>query len=184
MTWNIDSSHSQITFSVRHMMISTVRGRFEELSGVVNFDQNNPENSSVDVKIDAASVSTRDEKRDGHLRSPDFFDAGEYPYVTFHSRRVERIGKSHGRIYGDLTIRNVTRTVTLDVEYNGLAKSPWGATSAGFSAKTTINRKDWGLNWNVALETGGVLVSDEIKIDIELEIVQQPEAEAEAALVA
>lgn len=184
MTWNIDSAHSQITFSVRHMMISTVRGRFEELSGTVNFDQNNPENSTVDVKIDAASISTRDEKRDGHLRSADFLNADKYPYLVFRSNRIEQTGKTHGRIYGDLTIRDVTRPVTLDVEYNGMAKSPWGTTSAGFSASTTINRKNWGLNWNVALETGGVLVSDEIKINIELEIVQQPEAELEAALAA
>src|SRR5439155_16809082 len=115
------------------------------------------------------------EKRDAHLRSPDFLDVEQFPYITFKSTRVEHIDDSHGKLIGDLTIRDVTHEVVLDVEYAGQAKTPWGTTSAGFSATTKINRKDWGLNWNVALEAGGWLVSDEIKINIELELVQQVE---------
>lgn len=182
MTWVIDASHSMITFSVRHMMISKVRGRFSRFDGTVNFDEQNPANSSVHVTIDAASIDTRDERRDGHLMSPDFLDVANYPTITFASKRVEVIDDSHGRIIGDLTIRGVTREVALEVEYNGQSKSPWGTLSAGFSASTKINRKDWGLTWNVALETGGVLVGEEVTIDIEIEIVKQvPQAEPVAA---
>ncbi|MBX3001944.1 MAG: YceI family protein [Caldilineaceae bacterium] len=180
MAWQIDASHSSIQFSVRHMMISTVRGRFEEFSGQVHFDEQHPEKSSVSVEIKADSLYTKDENRDGHLRSPDFLNADEYPVITFNSTRVEKVNASHGRIYGDLTIRDVTREVVLDTEFVGKARSPWGATAAGFSASTSIDRKDWGLVWNVALETGGVLVGDKIKIDIELELIEQPEVVAEA----
>jgi len=184
MSWQIDHAHSHIQFSVRHMMISKVRGRFERFSGTVEFDEQNPTNSQVEVQIEAASIDTKNPDRDNHLRSPDFFNVDQYPYLTFKSTRVETIDDTHGRIIGDLTIRDVTREVVLEVEYAGQVKSPWGTTSAGFSAETKINRKDWGLNWNVALETGGWLVSDEITIDIELELVKQvaqPE-EAEAVL--
>lgn len=183
MTWVIDNSHSNIHFTVRHMMISKARGTFETFSGTVEFDEQNPINSSVSVQIDAASINTKDEKRDGHLKSPDFLDAANYPQLTFVSKRVEATDDSHGRIIGDLTIRGVTQEVVLDVEYNGQSRSPWGTTSAGFSAETKINRKDFGLNWNVALETGGVLVGEEVKIAIELEIVKQVPAAQEADLV-
>lgn len=175
MSWTIDNSHSQITFSVRHMMISNVHGRFEKFTGNVEFNEQNPTLSSVEVQIDADSINTRDEKRDGHLKSPDFFNAAEFPYVVFKSTRVEKLDDSHGKIYGDLTIRGIAKSVVLDVEYSGNAKSPWGSTSAGFSASTKLNRKDWDLNWNVALETGGWLVGDTININIELEIVKQAE---------
>lgn len=178
MTWTIDTAHSEITFTVRHMMISNVRGQFEGFTGTVNFVEENPSQSSVDVQIEAASINTREEKRDAHLRSNDFLAADQYPYLTFKSTRVEAVDETHGKIYGDLTIRDVTRPVVLNVEYSGMAKSPWGTMSAGFSATTKLSRKEWGLEWNAALETGGVLVGDEIKINIELEIVQQPEAEA------
>lgn len=182
MTWVIDASHSTITFSVRHLMISKVRGRFSRFDGTVDFDEQNPTNSKVQVTIDASSIDTRDERRDGHLMSPDFLDVANYPTLTFVSKRVEMIDESHGRIIGDLTIRGVTREVTLDVEYNGQSKSPWGTISAGFSATTKINRKDWGLTWNVALETGGVLVGEEVTIEIEIEIVKQvPQEESVAA---
>lgn len=182
MTWIIDASHSTVTFSVRHMMISKVRGRFSRFDGTVNFDEQNPANSAVHVTIDATSIDTRDERRDGHLMSPDFLDVANYPAITFISKRVEAIDDSHGRIIGDLTIRGVTREVALEVEYNGQSKSPWGTISAGFSASTKINRKDWGLTWNVALETGGVLVGDEVTIEIEIEIVKQvPQEEPVAA---
>ena len=178
MSWNIDPSHSQITFSVRHMMISNVHGRFEDFTGVFDLNEEDPTRSTVDVQIDAASINTKDAKRDGHLISPDFLNAAEYPSLSFKSTRVEKIDAQRGCLHGDLTIRGLTHEALLDVEYAGMAKSPWGTTSAGFTASTQINRKDWDLNWNVALETGGWLVGDTIKINIELELVKQPEAEA------
>jgi len=178
MSWKIDPAHSEINFTVRHMMISNVRGRFENFTGTVEFDPENPINSSVDVQIEAASINTREQPRDTHLRSADFFDAENYPYLTFKSKKVLVDDENHGRIVGDLTIRGITREVTLDTEFNGTSQSPWGFSSAGFSASAKINRKDWGLVWNVALETGGVLVSDDIKINIELEIIEEKIAEA------
>lgn len=181
MSWKIDAAHSQITFSVRHMMISNVHGRFENFTGNVELDENNPERSSVQVQIESASINTKEAQRDGHLKSPDFFDAEKFPYITFQSTRVEKVDDQQGRIYGDLTIRDITRPVVLDVEYSGMAKSPWGTTSAGFTARTKIARKDWDLTWNVALETGGWLVGDEININIDLEVVKQPEEELAAA---
>lgn len=182
MAWSIDSSHTRAGFSVRHMMIANVHGQFEKVSGTVDFNEQDPARSSVDVQIDVASLNTRDEKRDAHLRSPDFFDAETYPVMTFKSRRVEKLSNSHGRLIGDLTIRGLTREVALDVEYTGQAKSPWGTTSAGFTATAKINRKDWGLNWNVALETGGVLVGDTVTIQIEAEIVKVPETQPALAV--
>lgn len=173
MSWKIDTAHTQIQFSVRHMMISNVRGRFENVTGTVDFDDQNPARSKVEVQIEAASISTREPQRDAHLRSPDFLNAEAYPYLTFKSKRVKKLGDGRGEIIGDLTIRDVTREVALDVEYSGQAKNPWGNVSAGFSAQTTINRKDWGLNWNKTLETGGWLVGDDVTINIDLEIVKQ-----------
>jgi polyisoprenoid-binding protein YceI len=179
-SWAIDNSHSSIEFTARHMMIAKVRGSFQNFTGTVEFNEQTPANSSVNVQIEAASIQTRDEKRDGHLTSPDFLDAANHPYLTFTSKRIEVVDDTHGKIIGDLTIRGVTREVVLETEYNGQAKSPWGTTSAGFNASTKINRKDWGLNWNVALETGGVLVGEEVTISIELEIVKQVPAEVAA----
>ncbi len=181
MAWTIDNAHSQIQFTVRHMMISNVRGRFEDFAGTVDFNEQDPARSSVNVEIQAGTINTRDAQRDAHLRSGDFLDAEHYPVLTFASKRVKKLDDSHGRIVGDLTIRGITKEVVLDVEYSGQAKSPWGTTSAGFSAQTKISRKDWDLAWNAALETGGVLVGDEVTITIELEIVKQPEAEAVVA---
>jgi polyisoprenoid-binding protein YceI len=166
------------------MMITNVRGQFQKFSGTVEFDEQNPVHSLVDVQIEAASVNTKEEKRDAHLKSPDFFDAEKYPYLTFKSKRVAVKDAKHAVLYGDLTIRDITQEIALDVEYNGQSKSPWGTTSAGFTAKTQIKRKNWNLNWNVALETGGWLVGDEININIELEIVKQPEAVPAAAVAA
>ncbi|MFV9506071.1 MAG: YceI family protein [Oscillochloridaceae bacterium umkhey_bin13] len=179
-SWVIDNSHSSIEFIVRHMMIAKVHGSFQEFTGTVEFDEQNPSNSSVNVQIEAGSINTRDAKRDGHLTSPDFLDTANHPHLSFVSKRVEVVDGEHGKIIGDLTIRGVTREVVLETTYNGQAKSPWGTTSAGFNASTTINRKDWGLNWNVALETGGVLVGEEVTIAIELEIVKQVPVEADA----
>ena len=181
MAWHIDPAHSEIQFSAKHMMISTVRGKFTRFSGTIDADDANPTAAQVEVQIEAASIDTGNEQRDAHLRSPDFLNVEEYPHITFRSTKVERRDEDLGRLHGELTIRDVTRPVVLEIEYAGMAKSPWGTTSAGFSARTKISRKDWGLNWNVALETGGWLVSDEIKIAIEVELVQQPEqAEVEA----
>ena len=173
MAWQIDSAHSHVQFSVRHMMISTVRGRFNTFSGTVEFDEDNPTSSTVDVVIDVASIDTREQQRDDHLRSPDFFDAANFPDMMFKSKRIEQTGGKNGRMIGDLTIKDITKEVTLDVEYAGQAKSPWGTTSAGFAASGSIDRKDFGLNWNQVLETGGILVGDAIKIDIEVELIKQ-----------
>jgi polyisoprenoid-binding protein YceI len=172
-TWTIDPAHTRVNFSVRHMMISTVRGEFASLTGTVAFDPQDPGATTVAVQIAADSISTTDPQRDAHLKSPDFLDAEKYPYLTFTSKRVEPMDASRARLVGDLTIRDVTREVVLEVEYHGTAKSPWGATAAGFTATTQISRKDWNLTWNVALETGGVLVADVINIEVQLEIVQQ-----------
>jgi polyisoprenoid-binding protein YceI len=182
MSWKIDPSHTRAVFSVRHMMISNVHGQFHNVTGTVNFDEAQPTRSSVDVQIEAASIDTNDERRDGHLKSPDFLEAEKYPYLTFTSKRIEVVDETHGRIYGDLTIRDVTREVVLNTEYNGQAKGPYGQQSAGFTASTKINRKDFGLTWNVALETGGMLVGDTININIELEIVKQDVPEVALAL--
>ncbi|HMM28290.1 MAG: YceI family protein [Chloroflexota bacterium] len=176
MAWKIDTAHSAVHFTVRHMMISNVRGEFQQLSGTVNLDEERPENTTVEVKIDAASINTREAQRDGHLRSADFLDAEKYPHIVFKSTRVERTGEKTARLHGDLTIRDVTRPVVLDVEHTGILTNPWGNLSAGFQARTKINRKDWGLTWNQALEAGGVLVGEEIKVDIELELVKEQAA--------
>ncbi len=195
MSWQVDYAHTQIRFSVRHMMISTVRGQFEKFKIDTHVDEeeitrihdsnvlteDDVLNSRLEVNIEAASINTREPKRDEHLRSADFFDAAKYPYITFKAKRGEKIDDAHGRLIGDLTIRDVTKPVTLNVEFLGQAKSPWGAVSAGFEASTKINRKEWGLAWNVALETGGWLVGDEINVDIEIEFAQVPEPVKETA---
>lgn len=175
MTWQIDYSHSSINFTARHMMISKVRGRFESWEGSVKLNLENPAETAVTVTVDLSSVNTRDQQRDAHLVSPDFFNVAEHPTMTFQSTRVEKIDADTAKLIGDLTIRGITHEVVLDVEYAGEAKSPWGTTSAGFSASGSLNRKDWDLNWNQALETGGVLVGEKINIEIELELVKQPE---------
>jgi polyisoprenoid-binding protein YceI len=182
MSWQIDNAHSQVQFSVRHMMISNARGRFENFSGTVQFDDANPTNSSVEVQIEAASINTREPNRDNHLRSPDFLDVAQFPNITFKSTRLEKVDDQNGRITGDLTIRGVSHPVVLEVEYAGQSKM-WGRVSAGFSATAKFNRKDWGLVWNQTLESGGLLVGDQIQVSIELEIVQVPETVADGQTV-
>jgi len=174
MAWQIDTSHSHIQFSVRHMMISKARGEFQSYSGTVILDEANPAAATVELQIEVASLNTRDAQRDAHLKSPDFFDVEKYPYLTFKSKRVDVKGE-RATLVGDLTIRDVTKEVALEVEYAGQSKSPWGTTVAGFNGETKINRKDWGLTWNAALETGGVVVGDEVTISIELELIKQPD---------
>ena len=181
MTWQVDNAHTHISFVARHMMITKVRGEFAKYDIVVNYDEEQPARSTVEATIYTDSINTRDERRDGHLRSPDFLDAANYPAMTFKSTRVEQLANGRGRLIGDLTIRDVTREVALDVEFYGLAKSPWGTTSAGFCGLTKIDRKDWGLTWNQALETGGWLVGDQISIEIEVELIKVPDAVADVA---
>lgn len=184
MSWQLDKSHSEISFSVRHMMISTARGRFEDFDGKFEVNETDPGQSKIEVTIQAASINTKDGQRDGHLKSPDFFDVEKYPTLSFKSTRIEQVNGQNFRLIGDLTIKDVTKEVALAVEYAGQSKSPWGTVSAGFSAHTKINRKEWGLVWNVALETGGMLVGEEVSINIELELVKQPEAAPVAEAVA
>jgi polyisoprenoid-binding protein YceI len=172
MRWNIDGSHSTAEFSVRHLMITNVKGRFGTLSGTVDYDPEKPEAAQIDVSIDATSVDTRDEKRDAHLRSPDFFDVEKFPTLTFKSTSVKKTDDGFAAT-GDLTIHGVTKPVTLEVEGpSAVSKDPWGNTRIGASATAKINRKDFGLNWNAALEAGGVLVGEQVKISIEVSLVQ------------
>ncbi len=184
MSWKIDYAHSHIQFSARHMMITNVRGEFEKFTGEVEFDENNLLASKATIQIDAASINTREEKRDEHLRSADFFNVEKYPTIRFVSKSIALTDASHGRLVGDLTIRDVTHEVVLDVEYSGALKNPWGSVVAGFNAEAKINRKDWNLNWNVALEAGGFLVGDEIKLTIEVELTKVPETVPAAAATA
>ncbi|HET7769956.1 MAG TPA: YceI family protein [Chloroflexota bacterium] len=172
-TWQIDPAHTHAEFAVRHMMVATAKGRFADVSGTITLDESNPANSSVEATIPVASIDTKQSDRDAHLRSADFFDAENHPNLTFRSTRVEPRGENEFIAYGELTIRGITREVALEGEYLGTGKSPYGFTVAGFSARTKINRKDYGLNWNAALETGGVLVGDEVKISLEVEAIQQ-----------
>ena len=173
MPWQMDKAHSDIQFAVRHMMISTVRGRFEEFDGTFDVNEADPTQSKIEVVIQAASVNTKEPQRDADLKSPNFLDVEKYPTLTFKSTRIEKIDDAQARMIGDLTIKDITKEVVLDVEYAGQAKSPWGTVSAGFTATTKIDRKDWGLTYNAVLETGGVLVGDEVKINIELELIKQ-----------
>lgn len=175
-TWNIDPTHSAAEFAVKHMMVTTVRGKFDTLSGTIEFDPANPTASSVNVEIDAASISTGTNDRDNHLRSADFLDAENFPKLTFKSTNIEVTGENTGRITGDLTIREVTRPVVIDAEFLGNLKDPWGNAKIAFSGETKINREDFGLVWNVALETGGVLVGKEVKIFLEAQAVAVQEA--------
>ena len=176
--WSIDNAHSQVGFAVKHLMISTVRGRFGTVSGTVKFPEGDYKDASADVTIDAASIDTREEKRDAHLRSADFFDVEKFPTLTFKSRRVQAVmitAEAAGdtfQLVGDLTIKGLTREVVLDVEVEGFQKDPWGNRKGGFSASTRVNRKDFGLTWNQALETGGLLVGDEIKISLDVQLLQ------------
>ena len=172
-TWSIDPSHTLVEFSAKHMMFTTVKGRFTGVQGTIRTIADNPARSEVDVQIDATSLATGDPNRDGHLLSPDFLDVERYPTINFRSTRVEPAGPGRLKVYGDLTIRDVTREVVLDAEVQGEGRTPFGTTVAGFSAQTQVNRKDWGLGWNVALETGGWLVGDTIKIALEVEAVKQ-----------
>ena len=170
-TWTIDPSHSEVGFSVRHLGISRTRGRFGGFTGAITV-ADEPTASSVAVEIDAASIDTKDAGRDEHLRSADFFDAAQHPTITFRSTGVEARGERWA-VTGELSIRGVTRTVVLDTELDGLANDPWGGERVAFRATTEVNREDFGLTWNAALETGGLLVGKTVKIELEVEAVRQ-----------
>ena len=171
--WNIDTTHAQANFAARHMMITTVRGSFNKITGTINFDPANPAAATVEAVIDTTSMSsTGNDQRDGHLKSPDFLDVEKYPTITFKSTKVEPSKDgTQAKVTGDLTIKDVTKPVTFEAELLGQGKSPFGTTVAGFNGKTKINREDFGLNWNMALEAGGWLVGKDISIELDLEAV-------------
>jgi polyisoprenoid-binding protein YceI len=171
-TWTIDPAHTQVGFAVKHLMISTVKGRFREVSGSIRLDPTTMK-PEVDVSIGAASITTGDDKRDAHLSSADFLHADEFPVIQFRGRRIEGNLDSRFKLPGDLIIRGVTRPITVHVINEGSVTDPWGNQRVGYTASATINRKDFGLEWNMGLEAGGVLVGDEVKITIETELVRQ-----------
>jgi len=178
--WNIDLSHSEMSFTVRHLMFTKVRGTFGAWSGHLEVNESDPSKSTATVEAELASIDTRDEKRDAHLMSADFFDVEKFPKMSFRSTKVEAKDGKITAITGDLTIKDVTRTVRFDVEDQGQGKDPWGGTRAGYSAKTKLVRQDFGLTWNVALEAGGFLVGDTVEVALEIQAVKQAEAKAAA----
>jgi polyisoprenoid-binding protein YceI len=171
-SWQIDATHSGINFSIRHMVVSKVRGRFAKYAGAIRVDEDDITRSVVQATIDAASIDTGTPQRDAHLRSADFFDVEQFPELRFRSTRIERIEADRYRVTGELTIRDVSREVSLDVEYGGRAKDPWGNERVGFVAKTALDRKEFGLGWNQVLEAGGVLVGDRVEIELEVQAVK------------
>jgi polyisoprenoid-binding protein YceI len=180
--WEIDSGHSSANFTVKHLMVSNVKGEFGKVTGTINLDDKDVTKSSVTASIDASTIDTRSEQRDGHLKSPDFFDVAKYPTITFKSKKVEKAGEGKLKVTGDLTMKGVTKEVALDVDAAAKEmKNPFnGAIVRGMSATTQLNRKDFGLNWNKSLESGGVLVGDEVKVALELELVKKDAAPATA----
>lgn len=172
-TWKIDPAHTHVEFSVRHMMFSTVKGRFTGVRGAILIDEEDPTRSFVEAEIDAASINTDDERRDAHLRSAEFLEVEKYPTITFKSTRVDPQESNRALVVGNLTIRGITHETALDTELTGRGTTPFGTHVIGFEATTTIHRKDFGLTWNVSLESGGVLVGDAVKVEIHVEAVQE-----------
>jgi polyisoprenoid-binding protein YceI len=170
--WKLDPAHTLVEFSAKHLMISTVKGRISDVEGVINVDQNEPFNSSVEVTMNAASLDTRIEQRDQHLRSSDFLDVEKFPLIKFRSTDIQG-DEQNFKLTGDLTIRDITRPITLDVTFEGQTKDPWGGERIGFSATGKLDRRDFGLTWNVILESGGLTVSNDIKIQLEVEAIKQ-----------
>jgi polyisoprenoid-binding protein YceI len=170
--WTFDTVHSSINFWVRHLMVSKVHGRFAKWSGRLAFDEQAPENSELEVEIDASSIDTKEPNRDGHLRSPDFFDVEKFPTLQFVGKTVEKTSSNEFKLTGDLTMHGITKPVTLDVEYGGRAKHPQMGERAGFSARGSLHRKDWDLTWNQVLEAGGFALSDKIELILEIEAVK------------
>lgn len=170
-TWKLDPSHTLVEFSAKHLMITTVKGRITDVEGTIVMDEKNPRNSSVEATLKAVSIDTRTEQRDQHLRSADFLNAELYPEIKFRSTRIEG-DKDSFKLTGDLTIRDVTRPITLDIRFEGQQTDPWGGERIGFSGSGKIDRRDFGLTWNQALETGGVVVGNDVKINLEVEAVK------------
>jgi polyisoprenoid-binding protein YceI len=170
-TWKLDPSHTLVEFSAKHLMITTVKGRIADVTGIISIDEKDLQNSSVEVTLKAGSLDTRTDQRDQHLRSADFLDVEKYPEIKFRSTRIQG-DKESFKLTGDLTIRDVTRPITLDVEFEGRTKDPWGGERVGFSANGKIDRRDFGLMWNQALETGGVVVGNDVKISLEAQAVK------------
>jgi polyisoprenoid-binding protein YceI len=179
-TYAIDTAHSTVEFVARHMMVSKVRGRFGEFSGAITIAED-PDQSHVEVTIDAGSISTGNPDRDGHLRSSDFFDVESHPTIEFRSTKVEHAGDERWKVQGDLAMHGVTRPVVLDVEFNGASPTPWNTTAIGFTASTEVDREAWGLGWNAALETGGVVVGKRVRIELEVEANPVADADSDAA---
>ena len=171
-TYSIDPTHSRIGFVARHAMVTKVRGSFNEFEGSGHFDAENPANSHLALIIQANSIDTRNEDRDGHLKSNDFFDMETYPEIKFASTAVEKVDDDNYRVTGDLTIKDVTKPVTVDFEYTGTAVDPYQNQRIGFDGSTTVNRKDWGVNWNTALDTGGVLVSEKVTLEFDVSAIR------------
>ena len=171
-TWNLDTVHSAVGFSVRHLVFAKVRGRFTAWSGSLELNDDDLTDSRVHVSIDASSIDTGTPDRDAHLKSPDFFDVASFPSLSFESSRIEALGGERYRVHGDLTIRDTTREVVLDSEFSGSAKDPWGNDRLAFTAKASIDRSDFGLKWNQALETGGVVVGERVDIELEVQAVK------------
>lgn len=175
MTWQIDPAHSSVEFAVKHMMFTTVRGRFKDVKGTIEVDEQHPDRSTVNVEIAAASIDTGVPDRDGHLRSADFLDVENHPTITFRSKRIEGAMKKEGdrfKVVGDLTIRGKSLEVTLESTYTGTGKDPWGNIKGAAEATAKIDRRDWGLMWNQALETGGILVANEVRIEVQVQAVK------------
>jgi polyisoprenoid-binding protein YceI len=170
--WNIDAAHTGIHFSVRHMLVSKVRGRFAKYTGAITLDEADVTRSTIEVVIDATSIETGVPDRDTHLRSADFFDVEKYPELYFRSTRIEQVDDAHYRVIGDLTIHGVRREVVLDAEYGGRGKDPWGNERVGFVATTSLDRKEFGLTWNQVLEAGGILVGDRVDIELDVQAVR------------
>jgi polyisoprenoid-binding protein YceI len=171
-TWAIDPSHANIGFTARHLMVHKVKGVFSGVAGIIHVAES-PEDTSVDGTIQTATIDTRDPQRDGHLKSPDFLDVETHPEIKFRSTKIEPVGNGRFRVEGDLTIRGVARPIALDAVLEGTVNDPFGNERAAFSATAEINREDWGMTWNVALETGGVLVSKKVQLEIEAEAIRQ-----------
>jgi polyisoprenoid-binding protein YceI len=180
-TWDFDPAHSSLGFTVRHLVISRVRGRFARWAGTLVLDDAQPERSRVEMRAETASIDTHEPQRDAHLRSADFFDSDRYPVITFTSTHIEKAGEQRYQVTGDLTIAGVTRPVRLEVEALGRTRDPWGSERTGFSGRTAIDRRDFGLVWNQALETGGVVVGDKVEIEIEVEAIKRAEQTASRA---
>jgi polyisoprenoid-binding protein YceI len=171
-TYTFDPAHSRIGFVARHAMVTKVRGSFNEFEGSARLDGDNPSNSSVELTIEVASVDTRNAQRDGHLRTNDFFDAPTFPQITFRSTSVKHVGEADFEVTGDLTIKGVTKSITLPLEYTGTATDPFGNQRVGFEGSVVVNRKDWGINWNAPLEAGGVLVGDKVTLEFEISAIK------------